>query len=389
MDENYRESSVVLLIDPDAASRNYISVLLQKSGYSILATGSGREGLIIAWRDLPSVIIFDPALPDIDAVSLLTRLRQDRRTEEVPCIAMSSSSNPQEVNDLLAAGCNEYLVKSNQAMSQIIELMPRLLSKEVVEEKKGKVIVFMSAKGGTGTSSLCANIAMNLGRIQPESRVVVMDLVLPIGSIASIIGYYDRLNIISMALEGREKISPQALRDELPAFPVWNFQLLAGSPDPESANMLEPGQAFGILKTVQAAFDFVFIDLGRSLSRFFMPIILRADVIPLILGVDHLTVALTKSVLEHLKAKGVDHRRLYPIINRAVGLEGMSKTEVENTLDLKIRAAMPYLSDSFTLANNRHEPVIRRLIGDSSEMAITTIAREIAELAESLQEKPS
>ena len=57
-------------------------------------------------------------------------------------------------------------------------------------------MVFLSAKGGTGTSSLCANIAMCLGSEKIDTRVAVMDLVLPIGSIADIVGYADQMNLV-------------------------------------------------------------------------------------------------------------------------------------------------------------------------------------------------
>jgi MinD superfamily P-loop ATPase len=49
-------------------------------------------------------------------------------------------------------------------------------------------MVFLSAKGGTGTSTLCANLATYIQQTNTESRVVVADLVLPIGSMGSIVG---------------------------------------------------------------------------------------------------------------------------------------------------------------------------------------------------------
>ena len=62
----------VLVIDADAASRNYLAVMLGKSGYSVLTAAMGREGLISAWRDQPRIIILDPALPDLSGLELVT-----------------------------------------------------------------------------------------------------------------------------------------------------------------------------------------------------------------------------------------------------------------------------------------------------------------------------
>ena len=71
-------SRTVLVIDADAASRNYLSAMLQKSGYAVLLASSAREGLITAWKDLPDIILIDPALADMPALTLVTRLRQEK-----------------------------------------------------------------------------------------------------------------------------------------------------------------------------------------------------------------------------------------------------------------------------------------------------------------------
>ncbi|MDP2995509.1 MAG: hypothetical protein Q8N46_10360 [Anaerolineales bacterium] len=47
----------VLVIDGDAATRNYLTVMLRKSGYTVLSASLGCEGLISAWKDQPDIII--------------------------------------------------------------------------------------------------------------------------------------------------------------------------------------------------------------------------------------------------------------------------------------------------------------------------------------------
>jgi len=46
-----------LVIDGDAATRNYLTVMLRKSGYTGLSAFLGCEGLISAWKDQPDIII--------------------------------------------------------------------------------------------------------------------------------------------------------------------------------------------------------------------------------------------------------------------------------------------------------------------------------------------
>jgi CheY-like chemotaxis protein/MinD-like ATPase involved in chromosome partitioning or flagellar assembly len=371
----------VLVIDGDAASRNYLTVMLTNGGYNVLLASLGREGLISAWKDQPDIIILDPMLPDVPGVELVTRLRQDRRTSKVPCVALSSQQDSQDMNALLSAGCTDYITKSSQALTRLMELIPRLLQEEPsIPKKRGILGAFLSAKGGIGTSSLCANIAMCLGSEKIETRVAVIDLVLPIGSIADIVGYNDRMNLVTVAMEDPTQITAAFFQDNLPRVPNWYFHLLAGSPDPESANILAVERLDGIINTIMESYDYIFVDIGCSLSRISLPILKMADVVVLMVGTDLSSAILTQKVWEYLKKQGIDRRRLYPLQNRAVGLEGLTKTELEQMTGIQIRLTMPYMDGNFTIANNRHEPVIAKFPDDSSTFTLKQAATQIAEL---------
>lgn len=380
-----KEVLSVLIIDQDAASRNYLSVMLRKAGYAVLTAASAREGLISVWKDLPSLAIFDPALSDMPAVEMVRRLRQDRRTENLPLVVLSSQENVDEMSALLSAGCNEYLVKSSQAVTKLLELIPRLLHQQSDVKKGGMLIVFLSAKGGTGTSSLCANVAMCLGKNKPETSVAVVDMVLPIGSIAHIVGYRERLNLISVAMQNPDQITARYFKENLPKINEWYFRLLAGSPDPDVANQLAGDRLKPVVAALQDAFDFVFVDLGRSLSRLSLPVILHADVLALVLSTEVASVTLTQTVWSYLQAQGVDPRRVYAILNRAVGLEGLTKAEAEQMLNLPIQYAMPYMGGNFSLANNRHEPVAVKFPLDAAALTLNQMADQIADLARRLR----
>ena len=371
----------ILVIDGDAASRNYLSAMLKKSGYVVLSASLGREGLISAWRDQPDIVILDPALPDMSGLELVTRLRQDRRTAKVILVALSSQDNPQEMAALLAAGCNEYLVKSGQTLQKLMELLPlSVIAGKVELKKQGRLIVFMSAKGGTGTSSLCANIAMCLGIEMPGKKIALLDLVLPIGSIANIVGYDGLINITTVAMQGADQLTAAFFRDNLPLLPAWNFNLLAGSPDPTSANQMS-GERLGIiLGAMLESYDYVFVDVGRSLSRISLPILQKADAIALILSTDLATAELTLTVWKYLKAQGVEPQRVYAIQNRAIGLEGMTKAQLEKMTGLSVEITMPYMGDNLTVANNRHEPLASRLHNDSISLLLKQAATQMVEV---------
>ncbi len=374
------KTTTILVIDGDPASCAYLARQLGKNGYNAITASLGREGLISAWKDQPDLVIIDPALPDITGLELVTRVRQDRRTGTLPFIALTAKENPQEMSSLMAAGCSEYLVKSGDTVEKLLDLIPRILDIEQKVAINGKVIVFLSAKGGTGTSSLCANIAMGMANEKPDKKVAVIDLVLPIGSIADIVGYKEEHNLTTAALEKPGLPTLEYLKEHMRVAPNWQFNLLAGSPDPELANRLPGERVTDILKAIVESYDYVFIDLGRSLSRISLPIIQQAEVITLILSTDLATANLTLTVCEYLKAQGVDMERIFAIQNRAVGLEGLTKADLEKKVGLPVRVTMPYMGDKFTVANNRNEPLIARSPNDLASLLLKQIAQQMMEM---------
>jgi pilus assembly protein CpaE len=378
----------VLILDENTASRNFLANTLLEKQFKVSAAVSGKEALIIAWRDEPDLILFDPVLTDIQAEEFIQKLRTHPRSLKTALVALSSDPSPSRKAACLNAGVYEYLVKSAQAIPALEETLTRLFGTEkrteVVSrdgEKAGRLIVFLSAKGGTGTSSLCANLAMNIKLAQPEERIVVADLVLPIGSIAPIVGYEGGLNLATVADLPSGQTNAEYFHENLPEPELWQFQLLPGSPDPQHGNLLKGDRISEIVETLRSAYDFIILDIGRSLSRISLPLIHKADLIMLIVSTDQSTIKLTKTVWDYLQTQGIDKQNIYVILNRAVGLEGLTKAQAEEMLGLTIKTAIPYMGSNFALANNLHQPITTKYPTDTASMILKETAGNMVKLA--------
>ena len=376
----------ILIVDADVASRNFVARKLFEQNYEVLQAGSGKEGLISAWRDHPNLIIVDPVMMDLSGEEIAVKLKQDPRTVELPLIALSGDSSHGRIKSCLDAGFNEYIIKSGQAVATLNDTVSRLfgLTADVMDQG-GLLIIFLSAKGGTGTSSLCANFAMNISQYQPKARVAVLDLVLPIGSIASIVGYEGEQNIVTVTDMPPEETTPEFFQRELQPVGIWRFGLLAGSPDPESSNQMKVGRIWDVVTSLKASHDYVLVDIGRSLSKITLPLIQHADLVSLIISTDVSAAALTKTLMNYLKSKGVHENSLYTILNRAVGLEGLSKADAENKLGVKINMSMPYLGTNFSFANSQHQPFSLKFPRDTASIIFQDTAREMAVLAQKIR----
>ena len=383
------DSITILVIDADEANRNFLAQLLHKKNYQVRHASSGEEGIRKVEEALPDMVIFDTRLPDLKATDLIERLQHNTAMVDVPCVVLSSHSDPQEMQTCLQAGCAEYYVKSGMVMMTLVEAIPRLLVEGRRLRKvrdKGFLLVFLSAKGGTGTSSLCANIGMNLAAHLNPSTVAVADLVLPVGSIASLVGIPEPpFNLVTVAGEPVENITPDYFSSQLPIPPHWLFHLLPGAPDPETSLNLQVDRIPNIVDALRRAYDYVLVDLGRSLFRISLPVIQAADLLVLILSTDMSTVSQTRKIWHYLREQEIDPKRVYAIINRAVGLEGLTKTETERILEIGIHLTIPYMMGNFTLANNQNIPISIKFPTDTASMILRQAAIEMSQKVVKIQ----
>jgi len=391
-------TKTILIVDGDTTSLNYLVHVLRDQGYSVLSADLGKEGLISTWRDHPDLMIFDPVFKDISSQEFLQKIRQDTRSTNIPILALSSDPNPEKETTCLQAGCNHYVVKSAEAVKTLPEVIAGLLEEKheamaqeiiepEVEKAGGYLIVFLSAKGGTGTSSLCANYAMTMHHNKPEASVVVVDLVLPIGSIAPIVGYEGEVDLVSVAGLPLAETTGEYFHKHLPEMNLWEFQLVPGATDPERANQLQVKRIPEIIQVLQSAYDYVVIDFGRSLSRISLPIIKKADLLALTVSTDQSTITLTKKVWDYLHAQGIESQNVFAILNRAVGLEGLTKPEAEEIIGLPIQSVIPYMGSNFTLANNLNQPIITKYPEDTTSIILKDTTNNMINLADKLRSK--
>lgn len=116
----------VLVIDDNEDSLKLITFILNANGFTTYESPTGRDGLAKAADLRPDFIILDIMLPDIDGLEVLTRLKADQATQDIPVIASTSHAMVGDREKLLAAGCAGYVEKpldTDRVIGQILEAL--------------------------------------------------------------------------------------------------------------------------------------------------------------------------------------------------------------------------------------------------------------------------
>ena len=98
----------VLVIEDEAPLRRALRIFLEGHEYAVSLAASGKEGIEVAARDHPDVVILDLGLPDMDGVSVATALRA---WSQVPIVVLSARDAESVKVAALDAGADDYVTK--------------------------------------------------------------------------------------------------------------------------------------------------------------------------------------------------------------------------------------------------------------------------------------
>ncbi len=101
----------VLYIEDDLASQRLVNRLLSSSGYEVFTASDGIEGVVLAQKAQPNLILMDINLPQMDGRALTTRLRSSPHFSETPIVALTAYRDGDNQKMALAAGCTGFMTK--------------------------------------------------------------------------------------------------------------------------------------------------------------------------------------------------------------------------------------------------------------------------------------
>jgi CheY-like chemotaxis protein len=100
---------LILIVDDDESMRMLKREILERLGFRVVEAENGRDGVEIAIREQPRLILMNYLMPVMDGLKATEEIRRQPGLEKVP-ILMNSSCSKEEMRDAaLLAGCNDYL----------------------------------------------------------------------------------------------------------------------------------------------------------------------------------------------------------------------------------------------------------------------------------------
>ncbi|HEV3304710.1 MAG TPA: AAA family ATPase [Planctomycetaceae bacterium] len=213
----------------------------------------------------------------------------------------------------------------------------------------GKVVAFISNKGGVGKSTLAVNTALGLALRYPE-RVLLIDTSLQMGVCATMLDVEPALSLIDAARE-RDRLDEMLIR-QLATPHSSGLHLLAAPPDAVVAAEVDDDLISRVLTLSRRAYDYVIVDTFPVFDGVAMAVVDSCDqayivlenVVPTLLGIGKL--------LGLLDAVGFPRDRQRIVINRYIRHSGCLKpADVAQRLGRDVDHVVPYSRGMIAAAN--------------------------------------
>ena len=131
----------ILIIEDDKDIVYILKSILELEGYQISFALSGKEGLSLAKKEVPDIIILDLMLPDIDGYDICKEIRADTTFKKTHIVMLTAKSGTRDELTGIIDGADDYIAKPFNPLD-VVETIKYVLSRddrEGEEEKKKKI----------------------------------------------------------------------------------------------------------------------------------------------------------------------------------------------------------------------------------------------------------
>ncbi len=101
----------ILVVEDNKKNMYLIRFILKKNGHEVIEAWTGEEGVELAIKEKPDLVLMDIQLPGIDGLETTGRIRESEADSETPIVALTSYAMTGDREKALNAGCTGYLEK--------------------------------------------------------------------------------------------------------------------------------------------------------------------------------------------------------------------------------------------------------------------------------------
>jgi pilus assembly protein CpaE len=293
---------------------------------------------------------------DID-LGIITVEKVVENCKHTSVIVAGNGSDANAILRSMRAGAKEFLPLplEQEALLSALERVSKVHPASPREKKAaGKIFTFFSAKGGTGSTVISTNFAVNLAE-QSKKPTILVDLDLQMGEISLFLGIKSSFTIVDVA-NNIHRIDPILLRGFITKHPS-GLDIITAPDSLEKVEGISPAQVGQILQYLRTLYEYIVIDTSNSFDDYTVAALDLANSIFLISNTDLASLRNAQRSLNIFERMGYKKERIKLLINRYTKSIDIRSKDIEETLNFPVYWWFPSDWPTIVTALNNGVPV--------------------------------
>jgi pilus assembly protein CpaE len=360
-------ASTILVIDADPAAKETISTVLSGVGYTVTTEKDATAALALIGDH--QLVIVDVVTGDKSGPDVCREIRATPSLVAIPVLCVSQTDDVEERIRFLEAGADDVMARPFDARELEARVEALLLrfqrSKDlsavvstdgVTVTRARRTIAVHSPKGGVGTTTVAVNIAMAAAQRKPD-RVVIVDLHLQFGQVATHLNLDPRQTLADVVREDAAMREPELLRTYASRHDS-GLHLLSGPSGAELTDLITAEHVDRILTTLLETYDQVVIDAGSWIDERTLRAFEHAESVLFVVNPEIAALKSLTAMLEYLNESGAVAAKSSFILNNTFGREILKLRDVETAIGTQVTAELPYDPFLYLKAVNEGVPIV-------------------------------
>ena len=361
---------------PDKALCNEIAEMLEGEcgDAPIITAATATPSLAAATNgSSPDVLIAAMTLDDpagLTALGQLTSLHPG-----IAVIVLCEGCTAEFLLQAMRVGVREVL-PARPSKEALLQAVQRLREKRDQQARNdGQILAFISCKGGSGATFLATNLGYALS--QANKRVIVIDLNLQFGDASLFIsGEKPAMSLGDLARQIHRLDASFLASSLLNVGP--NCGVLAAPEDPAQSSEVRPEHIDTILRLARQQYDYVIVDVGRSLDPVSVKALDMADIIFPVLQLTLPFIRDGKRLVNLFRSLDYSRDKIRLILNRYEKSSDIRLEDLEHTMGGKVFRAIPNDYEAVAASVNQGVPITKLTRSNSVSKALLELAADLA-----------
>lgn len=358
-------------------------------------------------RDLkPQVALVDYNLPDMNGINLAENLRREYPQTQV--ILISQDNYTDIVLQAIRAGACDFITH-DVSVKELTDVLKRAASLAVQDRirpqypfqpvatdqgalvhggPRGKIIAVYGAKGGIGTTTLAANLALAMMEVNKDSRIVLVDGSIQFGDAHLMFNELGQLSIMDLVPRvfdlDQEMVESVMLLNRL-----TGVHILPAPPRPEFAEKIT-GESFArILDYLRRIFDYVIVNTDSYISDTVLAALDASEVVVLVTAQSINAIRNTRLFLDLWNAVGMTKERIHLVLNRYDIENPITKDRVSERLKFQVNSVLTEDMNAARKADALGQPILRSSRDSDYVKEMVSLAEQVVKRIDTVEKSDS